>query len=204
MQSTVARQSDSVDTGHTHQRVLIVGGGTAGISVAARLRRAGIDGIAVVEPSEKHYYQPLWTLVGGGIMDKSESERTEASVMPAGVRWIKDRVAAFSPDENLVELESGTKIGYDYLVVAAGLQCDWARVTGLEAALREPNVSSNYDFHLAPKTWEMIRTFRGGTAMFQMRRCSPEDHVFGGRLFSPPRRLRENRVCQRRAVDFRC
>lgn len=44
-----------------HHRVVIVGGGTAGISVAARLRRAGVDDIAVVDLSETHYYQPLWT-----------------------------------------------------------------------------------------------------------------------------------------------
>jgi 2-polyprenyl-6-methoxyphenol hydroxylase-like FAD-dependent oxidoreductase len=47
-----------------HQ-VLIVGGGTAGITVAARLLRKGYTDVAVIEPEDKHYYQPLWTLVGG-------------------------------------------------------------------------------------------------------------------------------------------
>jgi 2-polyprenyl-6-methoxyphenol hydroxylase-like FAD-dependent oxidoreductase len=44
---------------------LIIGGGTAGITVAASLKRHGsgaID-IAVVEPSDTHYYQPAFTLV---------------------------------------------------------------------------------------------------------------------------------------------
>ncbi|MGW0582413.1 hypothetical protein ACWD25_42275, partial [Streptomyces sp. NPDC002920] len=49
-----------------HHQVLIIGGGTAGISVAARLQRAGIRDIGIVEPAITHYYQPLWTLVGGG------------------------------------------------------------------------------------------------------------------------------------------
>lgn len=55
----------------THHKILIVGGGTAGITVAARLTRkiSGSD-IAIIEPSDKHYYQPLWTLVGGGIFSK--------------------------------------------------------------------------------------------------------------------------------------
>lgn len=47
-------------------RVAIIGGGSAGISVAARLRRSGVTDISLIEPSETHWYQPLWTLVGGG------------------------------------------------------------------------------------------------------------------------------------------
>jgi len=54
-------------------RVLIIGGGTAGITVAARLARAGEQEIAIIEPSEKHYYQPLWTLVGAGIASAEET-----------------------------------------------------------------------------------------------------------------------------------
>lgn len=71
-----------------HHRVLIIGGGNAGLSVAARMKRQGQSGIAVVEPSEKHYYQPLWTLVGGGRAGAHESVRAQASVMPGGVAWI--------------------------------------------------------------------------------------------------------------------
>ena len=147
-------------------RVVIVGGGTAGISVAARLLGAGIRDVALVEPSDKHYYQPLWTLVGGGIVAKEVSERLEASVMPRGTRWIHDRVVSFSPETNTIELASGKRVGYEYLVVAPGIQCDWNRVAGLEEALAAPGVSSNYRYDLTPKTWDMIRSFKGGTAVF--------------------------------------
>jgi sulfide:quinone oxidoreductase len=166
MQMTASQNTDSPVEMVAHHRIVIVGGGTAGISVAARLRLAGIADIALVEPSEQHYYQPLWTLVGGGVVSNTVSVRAEASVMPRGVHWIKDKVANLVPGENYVELESGARLGYDFLVVAAGLQCDWSRVAGLETALKGDCVSSNYDYNLAPKTWEMIRTFRGGTALF--------------------------------------
>jgi sulfide:quinone oxidoreductase len=149
-----------------HHRVVIVGGGTAGISVAARLLAKNVADVAVIEPSEKHYYQPLWTLVGGGIVPKELSERDQQSVMPAKARWLKDRVAAFDPENNAVTLESGKRVTYEYLVIAPGIQCDWQRVAGLEQALGRPNVSSNYRYELTPKTWDMIRSFRGGTAVF--------------------------------------
>jgi len=50
-----------------HHTLLIVGGGAAGVSVANNMRRvnANID-IALIEPSEKHYYQPGFTIIGGG------------------------------------------------------------------------------------------------------------------------------------------
>ncbi|GAC1417807.1 MAG: FAD/NAD(P)-binding oxidoreductase [Candidatus Velthaea sp.] len=166
MQSITERMSTNSVTDSTHHRVVIVGGGTAGISVAARLLLGKVADVAVVEPSEKHYYQPLWTLVGGGIVRKEVSERPEQSVMPPGATWIRDRVASFDPDNDAVALVSGKRLTYDYLVVAPGIQCDWNRVAGLENALRAPNVSSNYRYELATKTWEMIRSFRGGTAIF--------------------------------------
>ncbi|MDG2262569.1 MAG: FAD/NAD(P)-binding oxidoreductase, partial [Actinomycetota bacterium] len=92
-----------------HHRVVIVGGGSAGISVASRLRKK-TDDIAVIDPSEKHYYQPLWTLVGGGCSKRETSERSEHSVMPKGVTWIKDAVTAFDPENNVVETAGGKTV----------------------------------------------------------------------------------------------
>ena len=149
-----------------HFRIVIVGGGTAGITVAARLRARGQRDIALVEPSTKHYYQPLWTLVGAGIVAKEESERNESDYVPQDVTWIRSFVATFSPESNAVVLDSGERLGYDFLVVAPGIQVDWNRVEGLEATLGENAVSSNYRYDLAPKTWEFIKDFRGGTALF--------------------------------------
>ena len=52
----------------THHQVLIVGGGSAGITVAAILkRRAPVIDVAIIEPSPDHYYQPALTLVGAGV-----------------------------------------------------------------------------------------------------------------------------------------
>ena len=150
-----------------HYQVLIAGGGTGGISVAARLAEAdsGLK-IALIEPSEKHYYQPLWTLVGGGVFAKEVSERLEADYIPFGTTWIKDSVARFDPARNQVVLGSGETVTYDYLVVALGIQLDWDRIKGLKEALGTQNVCSNYSYPHSEYTWECVRHFKGGTALF--------------------------------------
>lgn len=150
-----------------HHQIVIVGGGNAGISVASQLLRKNksLD-IAIVDPSDKHYYQPAWTLVGSGIFNIKDTERTEASVMPKGVTWVKWRVAGFDPEGNKLLLEGGETLGYDYLVVAPGIQLNWHEIAGLKETLGKNGVCSNYSFETAPYTFECIKTFKGGNAIF--------------------------------------
>lgn len=98
--------------------IIIVGGGTAGISVASRIMEVPTSDVVIVEPAQTHYYQPLWTLVGGGVFDREDSGRPMSDVMPNGVQWIQSKVAGFDPDSNSVDLEDGQTLGYDILVVA--------------------------------------------------------------------------------------
>ena len=150
-----------------HHRVLVLGGGSAGITVAARVRRAdpSLD-VGLVEPSETHYYQPLWTLVGRGVVKPETTARPNAGLMPKGVTWHRDRVVRIDPDANRVELEGGAALTYDTLVVALGIRLAWERVDGLEEALATPQVGSVYSLDGAMKTWDAMRAFQGGDAIF--------------------------------------
>ena len=152
-----------------HYQVMVVGGGTGGISVAARLRNEpNPPEVAIIEPSEKHYYQPIWTLVGGGVFPKEVSERDEADFIPEGATWIQDAVESFDPKNNRVTTKDGREIGYDYLVVAAGIQIDWDAIPGLAAAVGKPDtgVCSNYSYRTVESTWQNLQAFKGGTAIF--------------------------------------
>ncbi len=151
-----------------HHHYVLVGGGTAGITVAARLTRGWFRkaDVALLDPSLNHYYQPAWTLVGGGTFRQEATRRDEAAVMPRKVTWIQDAVTEFEPEQNRLRTRDGRVISYDYLIVAAGIQLNWDGVEGLREAVGRDGVCSNYSFETVGSTWETLRNFEGGTAIF--------------------------------------
>lgn len=150
-----------------HHTIVIVGGGNAGLSTAAKLllKKPDLD-LAIIEPSDKHYYQPAWTLVGGGAYNINDTVRNEADYIPKGAQWIKDAVTAFQPDENTLSTATGQRIGYDYLIVCPGIQLNWNQIKGLPETLGKNGVCSNYSFQLAPYTFECLQNLQSGTAIF--------------------------------------
>jgi sulfide:quinone oxidoreductase len=149
----------------SHYQVVIIGGGTAGIMVAAQLiEQKGIMDIAVIEPASAHYYQPAWTLVGAGTYDYDKTERPMSEVMPKQAQWIMDKATGFDPENNSVSTSVSGDITYEYLVVAPGLAYDFSLVPGLGEAMDKGVVCSNYT---DPRhTWNVIKNFKGGTALF--------------------------------------
>ena len=147
--------------------VVIIGGGSAGIATASSMlkRRPSLN-IAIVEPSEDHYYQPGWTMVGGGVFEASTTKRTTASVMPKQATWLKTAAASFQPENNQVTLSDGTTITYGILIVAPGIRLAWEKIDGLEETLGKNGVTSNYRYDLAPYTWELVRNLKSGRVIF--------------------------------------
>jgi sulfide:quinone oxidoreductase len=154
---------------NVHHQVLIVGGGAAGITVAAELtgRATTKVDIAIIEPSTVHYYQPAFTLVGAGVSSLASTRRQEESLIPPGIAWIKDAASGFEPDANAVLLASGARATYDYLIVCPGLQLNFGAVQGLTDTIGRNNVCSNYSPQYVEYTWECVRQLRpGAKALF--------------------------------------
>ncbi len=156
--------TDSADATYD---IVIVGAGAGGISAAASLKSRDPNlNIAIIDPAEIHYYQPGWTMVGGGIFEAAQTVKTMGSLIPQGVHWIKAAVAAFEPTNNAVILEGCRVIGYKRLIVTPGLKLDWNAIEGLPETLGKNGVTSNYRYDLAPYTWELVKGLKKGRAIF--------------------------------------
>lgn len=151
-----------------HYKVVIIGGGTGGITVAAQLLRKSShfqNEVLILDPAEMHYYQPLWTLVGAGVTPKEVTGRKMEAVIPDGAVWHQEAVTKVSPEDNLVTTNEATYT-YDYLVVAPGVELNWGKIKGLEETLGKNGVVSNYSVEHVEYTWETLRNFKSGNAIF--------------------------------------
>ena len=153
----------------SHHKVVVIGGGSAGLAVSAMLlnKNSSLD-LAIIDPAEKHYYQPLWTLVGAGVFPREDTEKPQADFIPHGATWIREYVSSIDPDNNTVVLNNGDKVGYEYLVVTAGIQVDWDKIPGLKESVGKPGtgVCSNYAYETVNSTFENIENLKTGTALF--------------------------------------
>lgn len=151
----------------TRYQIIIIGGGNAGISVAAQLlaKNKSLE-MCIIEPNDKHYYQPAWTMVGGGFYNIKDTEKEEAAFIPKDVEWIKESVINLMPENNQIKLSTGKQLTYDYLIVAPGIQLNWNEIKGLEENLGKNGICSNYSFKNAPYTFECIQKTKKGKAIF--------------------------------------
>ncbi|XP_068128608.1 sulfide:quinone oxidoreductase, mitochondrial [Hyperolius riggenbachi] len=146
--------------------VVVVGGGAGGITMSARMKRkVGAGKVAIIEPSETHYYQPMWTLVGGGAKKLANSSRPTASTIPSGVKWIKSEVKGFDPDRNCIRIDD-KEISYKYLIISLGIKLQFEKIKGLPEGFNYPKIGSNYSVKTVEKTWKALQDFKKGNAIF--------------------------------------
>ena len=155
----------------TSARIVIAGAGAAGLATAARLQ-AQLEGakIILIDARKAHYYQPGFTLVASGVKPANYVTSSTADYIPAGVEWIEERVEAIDPDANKVVTSSGQSVAYDFLVVATGLQLDYAAIDGMDESLIGKNGLGSI-YHSpegAQATWQLMSQFadKGGVGVF--------------------------------------
>ena len=154
----------------SNAKIVIVGGGAAGITVAARLDRA-MDNpdVTIIEPSPKHVYQAGHTLVGGGIVEPDKLIVDTVDYIPSSAKWEQTTATDIDPDTQKVSLANNKVLDYDILVICTGFQYDWEKIEGLDASMIGKNgINSIYTLDGAIKTWENIQKFAttGGEAIF--------------------------------------
>lgn len=163
--------ASSVSSAARNHRVVVIGGGSAGLAISHQLLRSGKfaqDDIAVVDPAAWHHYQPGWTLVGGGLKAKEQLRRPLNSLVNPKLKYYNDRVTTFSPEDNFVTLGNGDKVSYEQLVVAPGINVNYGSIKGLPESLASPNslVSSIYSYDTCDKAFRTIEKLRKGVAIF--------------------------------------
>lgn len=168
--ATEARASDAKG------KILIIGGGLAGMSTAARFTNTlSNPDITIIEPGDTATsYQPGQTLVGAGLWTDSDVNYKTADFIPSGVKVIKEKAVEFNPDNNTVKTSGGQEISYDFLVIAAGLQLDFSKIQGLgisnsilsrgsdegvRGAIGKNGISSIYFANGATDTWANMQKF---------------------------------------------
>ena len=149
-----------------HHEVLIVGGGNAGISLAARLLRDGASDVAVVAPQPVHRYKPLLNYVGGGQATMADLERPMADVVPDGCEWIRDSVVAVDPAGMTVRTRGGSELRCSTLVLCPGLVEDWDATPGLQSAYADGWAASTYVPGSTPTVWPRLSSLRAGSVVF--------------------------------------
>ncbi len=165
-----------------HHEVLIVGGGNAGISLAARLLRKGAQDVAVVESQPVHRYRPLLNYVGAGEATMASLERPAAQVVPDGCTWIRDQVKAVDPDGPSVLTQDGRQIDCSTLVLCPGLEEDWDSTPGLLESYAAGWAGSTFVVDSAPGVWPALRNLSGGRVVFTV---PPEPAPCGATALKP-------------------
>lgn len=150
-------------------KLVIVGAGTGGISLSAKLSRE-MDSreIAIIDPAEFHYYQPLWTLVGANLETLESTKKPISELIPENVNWIKESVKSVQGNLNQILLNNGEIIHYQYLVLAPGLRLRWDKIQGLEGNVGKNGICSIYHQDFVENAKDQIANFKAGNAVFVM------------------------------------
>lgn len=160
-----------VNSASRSHKVVVVGGGAAGLAVSHQLLRTGkfaSKDIAIIDPSAWHDYQPGWTLVGAGLKTREELRRPMASLIDSKLKFYNNSLQTFAPEENIVTLDNGDKVSYEQLIVAPGIKIDFGKIKGLSEAVADPHslVTSTYGFDTCDKVFGTIKKFKSGKAIF--------------------------------------
>ena len=97
-------------------RVVVLGGGFAGLAAARRLAKAQLD-VVVVDQRNFHTFQPLLYQVATAGLDASDVAYPIRTILRrcATIQFLHARAQAINVDQRIVRLSGGSGLSYDYL-----------------------------------------------------------------------------------------
>lgn len=147
------------------QRLLILGGGTAGTMVANRLRRRLPDDwqISVVDRDDVHVYQPALLFIPFGTYPIKRITKSRKAQLAKGVEFVRGEITRLEPEANQVTLSDGRVLGYDWLVIASGSVPRPDQTPGMgDGALWRSKVFDFYTLDGAVALRKALAQFEGG------------------------------------------
>lgn len=161
-----------------HYKLVILGGGTGGISTASRIlskKKDLKDDVLIIEPDDYHYFQPAWPLVGSGDEKLDSTWKPMEKVIPKGARWLQAAVKEVDPVKREVTADE-TLISYDFLIVALGIELNYGAIKGARGSLGHNGVCTNYLYNLVEYTYESLKNTKSGNIIV----TKPETKIKGG------------------------
>jgi NADH dehydrogenase len=103
------------------KRVVILGGGFAGINAALGLKDADVD-VTLVDRRNHHTFQPLLYQVALAVLSPADIAQPIRTILRGrpNTEVLMDEASSFDTTARRVLLQSGAHLEYDYLIVATG------------------------------------------------------------------------------------
>ncbi len=159
-------------------RILIVGGGTGGLSTANHLAmnlrkeiKENSVKIILLNKEKRHYYQPGFLEIPFNLMRENETYRDLSRLSVNGIELISENAIKIDLDGKFVQTEN-QKISFDYIVIATGVDYDYERIPGLK-----DGTENFYDLENSIKLKQKLNSFKGGTVFVGVSslpyKCAP-------------------------------
>jgi NADH:ubiquinone reductase (H+-translocating) len=158
------------------RHVIIVGAGFAGLSAVEGLRKAGCR-VTVIDQNLYSTFQPLlYQVATGGLNPGDVSYPVGGFALRRRTRYIRGDLAAIDQQARRIKLSDGRELGYDYLILAAGVSANYFGVQGAaentfglytraDAIVLRDHIMNGFErLSSDPEGWEFAVTVVGGGA----------------------------------------